>query len=152
MTRDYAALLDELQQGAVDPTRFSHRDHVGVAFVALQEFGFFDGLAVVARGLRDLATCAGAPEKFNATVTLAFVSLIGERMQSDNARDAEAFILANPDLLDRDVLKPWYSAGRLSSQRARRTGLLPDRTPVVLGNCAHETARPRRSKPAIAAH
>jgi hypothetical protein len=133
MTRAYADKLQALCDGVLDPEDFSHRDHVGIAFAALDRYGFFDGLAMVAEGLRGLARKAGAEDKFNATVTLAFVSLIAERMLAAEYPDAEAFLRDNPDLLRRDLLSRWYSRERLASPVARATALLPDRCPQAGG-------------------
>ena len=135
MTTDFGRMLEDIRRGALDPAVFSHRDHVAVAYTAVRRHGFFDGLAIVATGLRALATRAGAPEKFNATVTLACVSLIAERMTADEAQDADAFIRCNPDLLARDVLENWFSRERLASPLAKTMGLLPDRTPLERGGC-----------------
>ena len=72
------------------------------------------------------ATAAGAAQKFNTTITLAFLSLIAERMQASAHDDFAGFIEENEDLLASDVLSRWYSKERLASDTARRVFLLPD--------------------------
>ena len=68
------------------------------------------------------------PRKFNATITLAFMSLIAERMATTQYVDYDDFITSNPDLLSKDVLEQWYSPERLSSILARSIFLMPDNT------------------------
>lgn len=119
------ATLEALDTGAIDPAQFTHRDHVVLAFEALRQDDFFTASARIARGLQALAHRAGAPEKFNATITHAFLSLIAERMRE--GEDTESFLAANPDLLQGAALRHRYSRARLEDPRARRIALLPDR-------------------------
>jgi hypothetical protein len=57
---------------------------------------------------------------------MAFLALIGERMQAREVADFLAFERANPDLMDRSALARWYRPERLALEAARRTFLLPD--------------------------
>ena len=127
MTPDYRRTLRHLADGTLDPAAFGHRDHVGVAYEALRQGDFFEATGRVAAGIRTLAERAGAPEKFNATITWAFMSLIAERMLTSDCADADDFIRDNPDLSDGSVLARWYSKQRLTSDLARAVALLPDR-------------------------
>lgn len=127
MANDHAANLDRLIAGTLTPSEFGHADHIGVAFEALSRWEFFEAAQRIATGIRSLAEAAGAPEKFNATITFAFLSLIAERMACVPAASAEAFIGANPDLLRSAFLDQLYSQQRLTSALARQTVLLPDR-------------------------
>jgi len=124
--RNSQELLTGLIEVSLDPAAFSHRDHVAAAFGALERFEFFTAMQVYADGLRALTVKAGVPEKFNATVTLAFISLIAEKM-AEGYDDADAMLAAHPELLRRDLLGAWYSKGRISSDLARRVAVLPDR-------------------------
>ena len=124
-TRDYARLAAELESGTLDPGDFSHADHVGVAFELLRDGPFLDAAARFGRSLHAVASRAGAPEKFNTTVTLAFLSLIAERMAAAPYDDAAKFILANDDLLGRGVLERWYSSDVLAGELARNIFVMP---------------------------
>lgn len=122
----YLEKLLALRDGTLDPESFSHADHVGVAYEAIDRHEVFEAVAIVASGLRGVAERAEVPRKFNATITQAFMSLIAERMASGTYANAEAFIAANPDLQEKTVLSPWYSTDRLTSDLARQVPLLPD--------------------------
>ncbi|MBF9032885.1 hypothetical protein HKCCE2091_01430 [Rhodobacterales bacterium HKCCE2091] len=124
---DYAAMLAALEDGSFRPARFGHEAHVGLGFQALKTHGFLRGMAVFSDGLRAAAERLGLTTKFNATVTIAFLSLIAERMAEAPDADADAFIARNPDLLSPDVLSRFYSPARLSSPLARSVFLMPDR-------------------------
>jgi hypothetical protein len=73
-----------------------------------------------------MAATAGKPESFHQTVTIAFLSLIAERLEGGSAADFAAFARENPDLNDKGALGRWYRPERLASAAARRTFLLPD--------------------------
>ena len=121
----YETTFEALMDGTLDPAAFSHKHHLGVAYVALSRFDFFEALTKTANGIRELTVKAGATNKFNATITFAFMSLIAERRLNDVFPSAEIFVERNPDLLDRATLAAIYQPERLTSQMAREIPLLP---------------------------
>jgi hypothetical protein len=126
MTKDYGLQLRYLRDGSIRSDEFSHTDHIGVGFQALTEHDFFEAVRIVAEGIREMAVRTNAPEKFNATITLAFMSLIAERMKTTCYQDIDDFIRRNADLTDKSVLSQRYSKERLRSELARSIALLPD--------------------------
>jgi len=120
--------LDRFERLEISPESFSHRDHVQVAFEAILRYEFVDACSRVASTIRTMATNAGAPQKYNATITVAFMGLIAERMTHGDHVDVESFLSSNPDVLSSDVLGTWYSKERLHCAEARSQFLLPDRT------------------------
>lgn len=125
MSNTYTDLLLALEEGTLQPKNFTHAAHIGVAVAALQRYPFFDAMKVVADGLYSMASRAGVPEKFNATLTLASMSLIAEWLAQDDTCDPEQFIARHGDALRVDKLRALYSPGRLETPLARQTGLLP---------------------------
>ena len=128
MTADSPELARFLRIEIV-PSEFPHRDHVRIAFEMLQRHDFPETVLHFSRTLRAMAEKAGRPEAFHQTITIAFLSLIAERMAGAGASDFAAFARANPDLLEKTLLTRWYSAPRLASAVARRTFLLPEPPP-----------------------
>ena len=126
MTPDYSDLTASFEAHSLDNSAFGHLDHVGVAYEMLRRHDFVDATARYAENIRALAAKAGAPEKFNTTITFAFMSLIAERMTSGDYADYDDFIARNEDLKSKHVLEKWYSPERLNSAAARRMFLLPD--------------------------
>jgi hypothetical protein len=127
--RPGSIILSALMEATLDPESFDHRDHVAAALEALRNFEFFEATQVIGNGLRSLTKKAGAPMKYNATLTFAFMSLIAERMARTPGEQADKFLLLNSDLSDRKIFDRWYSPERVSSNLARRVALLPDKAP-----------------------
>ena len=134
MTQDYAEKLELLKNDTLTTDQFSHRDHIGVAFEALRAYEYFEASFVLASGLQRLTVRAGATEKFNATVTMVFMSLIAERMEQMDYSDGDAFLEGNPDLLQPGLLKGWYSPDRMASGLARKVAVMPDIGPQSMEN------------------
>lgn len=123
--KDYRAQLKAMMEGRLDPADFGHLDHLGVAYEAIASFEFFEALWLVAKGLRELAQRAQVPDKFNATVTFAFMSLMAERMQRGSYESFGDFLSRNSDLTMPSVLAPWYSTAHLKTPLARTVPLMP---------------------------
>ena len=118
--------LGRFVRGDIPTGEFRHRDHVCIAFEMLKRHDFPETVLHYSRTLRAMAEKAGRPEAFHQTVTIAFLSLIAERMESGSTADFAAFEQANPDLLDKSVLSRWYRPERLASKTARRIFVLPE--------------------------
>lgn len=135
--------LGRFLRGEIPAAGFPHREHVRMAFEMLRRHDFPETVLHYSRALRAMAAQAGKPEAFHQTVTIAFLSVIAERMESGGAAEFSAFAQANPDLLEKSVLTRWYGVERLASAVARRTFLLPDAAP--------DRAQPPEDRPAPAA-
>jgi hypothetical protein len=121
--------LERFVRGEVDPAQFPHREHVRMAFEMLRRHDFAESVLHYSRALRTMTLKAGKPEAFHQTLTIAFLSLIAERMEGGDTVDFAAFAQANPDLLEKSAVARWYRPERLASGAARRTFLLPDSVP-----------------------
>jgi hypothetical protein len=124
---DYHALTDQFEAETLDARSFSHVDHIAVACQMLQRYDFLDAAVRYSDSLKNIATKAGAPDKFNTTITLAFLSLLSEKMAMTPHDTFVEFIEKNPDLVSRTLLGSWYSSERMSSPLARQAFLMPDR-------------------------
>ncbi|THD76661.1 hypothetical protein E7681_02130 [Thalassobius vesicularis] len=122
---DYAQMLAQLDAGTLDPSTFSHTAHIGITVQALTEGDFYTAHARIARGLQRLTTAAGAPKKFNATLTFAWLSEIARRYVPDQTPND--FLRALPELAQLD-LRQIYPADLIQSELARRVPLLPVQT------------------------
>jgi hypothetical protein len=118
--------LGRFMRGELDAAGFPHREHVRMAFAMLQRYDFAESVLHYSRALRTMTARAGKPEAFHQTVTVAFLSLIAERLEDGEWRDFAAFARDNPDLLDKGSVARRYRPERLASERARRTFLLPE--------------------------
>jgi hypothetical protein len=125
-------MLDEFPElvrfarGDFDPGTFPHREHIRMGFEMLRRHTFAETACHYSYAVRTMTAKDGRPEAFHQTITIAFLSLIAERMQSGGVADFVAFAEANPDLMDKSALARWYRPERLTMDAARRTFLLPD--------------------------
>ena len=117
--------LARFVRGETDPATFTHREHVRMAFELLRRCDFPEAALHYSRALQALTARAGVPGKFHQTMTVAFLSLIAERLFEHGTQTFETFTRDHPDLLDRSVLERLYDPERLASAAARTTFLLP---------------------------
>jgi len=121
--------LERFVRGACDPTCLSHREHVRLAFEMLRRHSFPETVLHYSQGLRAMAKRVGKPQAYHETVTIAFLSLISERLHSADYADFDSFEQMNPDLLSGTLLQKWYHPERLATELARRTFVLPEPRP-----------------------
>lgn len=117
--------LERFIRGEVDPAGFSHREHLRMAFEMLRVYDFPQSVLYYSRALQQMTARMGRPEIFHQTVTVAFLALVAEALETGMYADFDAFVTAHPQLLDRGVLMRWYAPERLQSAAARRSFLLP---------------------------
>ena len=120
-----AQLLDDFTNDRIEPQTFSHAQHVEAAYALLRHKPFFEAAVAYIDGLKKLALAAGAPMKFNMTITLAYLGLIAERIEADQNTPWDKFIASNADLLDKKLLLRWYEPEVLGSDAARRSFVMP---------------------------
>lgn len=118
--------LDRFMRGEVHASAFPHCEHVRMAFEMLRRYDFAEAVFHYSRTLQAMATQVGKPQAFHQTITIAFLSLIAERIDSGDYIDFDAFARTNAELLDKSALARWYPAARLATDAARRTFLLPE--------------------------
>lgn len=105
------------------PEPFDHRAHLQVCWAYVRDLGVLHTLARLPDRLQALASAAGKPEMYHHTVTWGFVLLVAERTGSEAT--FEDFVAANPDLLDKQVLRAYWSMSAL--ERGRGAWVAPDR-------------------------
>jgi hypothetical protein len=127
-------LLTEFEAGRVPEGGFHHRQHVRVAWNYLRVHPLPEALARFCAGLRRFAEAQGATGLYHETITVAYVLLINERLSSSRDLDWDGFAAAYPELLawKPSILDRFYSAETLSSDRARRVFVMPDRIAAEL--------------------
>ncbi|HEY9285666.1 MAG TPA: hypothetical protein VIP46_19610 [Pyrinomonadaceae bacterium] len=108
---------------------FRHKEHVKLAWLYLRKYTLLEAVVKVSEALKMFATVNGAENKYNETLTWAYIFLINERMA--RLRDGhtwDEFFAANPELFnwDENILKTYYSEATLNSELARRVFIFPD--------------------------
>lgn len=117
--------LERFARGEIDAAGFPHREHVRMGFEMLRRHDFAATVFHYSSAVRAMAAKAGKPQAFHQTVTIAFLALIAERIDSGDYADFDSFANANADLFEKSALSRWYPAERLATEAARRTFLLP---------------------------
>jgi hypothetical protein len=106
---------------------FRHRQHIHLAFLAVQRHGSARAPEVVAHWIGRIAAYERAPQKFNATVTRAWTEMVAHHVTSGPpSADFASFAESNPALLDKRLLARHYSARLLASPAARTGWVEPD--------------------------
>ena len=121
--------LGRFVRGEIEPGAFAHREHVRMAFEMLRRHDFAEAAWLYSRALRAMTAKAGKPQAFHQTTTIAFLSLIAERMERGGAPNFAAFVRAHPEMLDKTALSRWYRPDQLATEIARRTFVLPEPAP-----------------------
>jgi hypothetical protein len=124
-----SAELERFVRGEVDAACFPHREHVRMAFEMLRRHDFAETAWLYSRALRLMTAKVGKPQAFHQTTTIAFLSLVAERMEHTPAPDFAAFERAHPEMLDKATLSRWYRPEQLATEIARRTFVLPEPVP-----------------------
>ena len=129
MMLDDESLYARFLEASLTPDDLSHRAHVRLAFVCVRRHPDLAEAAVAFRAaLRRLVAALGAGEKYNETLTWAYLVLVHQRMARGNFADSDAFLAAHPDLLDQrhGALSRFYELAAVTScAEARSLFLLP---------------------------
>ena len=124
VTDPFDALMAEVADG-----RFGHREHLHLTWLAVRRFGPAAAVDLVSDGIRRTARYAGAPQKYHATVSRAWVELVACHTVPGED-DFDAFLARNPALLDKRLLTRFYRSTTLASVAARHGWVPPDLRPI----------------------
>jgi hypothetical protein len=109
---------------------FRHREHIHLAYLAVQRHGADRAADKVSGWIRHIAAYQRAPQKFNATVTRAWTEIVAHHMAAiPPGTDFAAFASRYPALLDKRLLTRHYTARTLASPAARTGWAEPDLAP-----------------------
>lgn len=124
-------ILCRFEAATLPAESFHHGDHVRAAFLYLSRYPVLEAIERFSSALKNFATANGKPDRYNETVTWAFLLLIRERVaRAGSPQTWTQFAEANPDLLSwrENILKKYYREETLSSDLAKETFLLPDKS------------------------
>ena len=106
---------------------FGHREHLRLAWLALSEFGDVTlAQLAVSETIRRLAAAQGVPQRYNRTVTDAWVRILAHCREVAGTDSLDAVLTTFPWLLDKRLLMQHYRSRTLASQEARREWVEPD--------------------------
>jgi hypothetical protein len=133
-----APSFDELMAEAMAAAgRFGHREHVHLTWLAVRRCGLPAAIGLVSDGIQRTARYAGAPQKYHATVSRAWVELVGHHTLASGQDDFTAFADGHPALLDKRLLTRFYRPATLAAPQARNGWVEPDLAPFPWRDARH---------------
>jgi hypothetical protein len=118
----FEALLGEATAGA---ERFGHREHVRLTWLAVTRHGVAAAADLIGEGIARVA-----PGKYHATLTRAWVEVVGRYAGELADPDFDAFVARCPDVLDKRLLDRHYRPATLAGAAARAGWVPPDLRPL----------------------
>ncbi len=76
MITNYKELTDSFEKLAINPAKFGHIDHVGVAYEMLSRYDFLNAMYKYSCNIHSIASSVGAADKYKVTITIGFLSMI----------------------------------------------------------------------------
>ena len=126
----HASVFDDLMQQVMSTAqRFGNREHIHLTWLAVRTSGVFAAVDLVSQGIQRTARYASAPQKYHATVSRAWVELVGYHVAESPDLDFGAFSGHHPALLDKRLLLRFYRSSTLARQDARTRWVEPDLAP-----------------------
>jgi hypothetical protein len=123
----FDALITEVMARA---DRFGHRQHLHLTWLAVHRYGTKAAVALVSEGIQRTARYAGAPQKYHATISRAWVELVGHHVAGDRDDDFDTFADRYAALLDKRLLSHHYRSTTLATEQARHGWVEPDLKPL----------------------
>lgn len=111
---------------------FGHREHLRLAFLATRvSDGSPAAVAELCEGaIRRIAMHAGEPEKFHATITKAWATMVVHHVNESPQRTFDQLIADEPVLSDSHALLRHFSRDRLFGPKAQTEWVEPDLAPL----------------------
>lgn len=122
----FTELMGEVMAAA---ERFGHRQHVHLTWLAVRRYGTNAAVHLISDGIQRTARYARVPQKYNATVSRAWVELVGHHAGQPDTADFDAFADRHPALLDKKLLTRFYRPETLAGTSARTGWVEPDLAP-----------------------
>jgi hypothetical protein len=131
-------LLDLFELRELPVSQWNHRTHVSIAFLYLRQNGFQEALCHMRRGVKAFNAHNGIEDSpisgYNETTTVAFLRIIDAVDQAYQSvfptGSSEEFCDTHPQLMNKHVLRFFYSPDRRMHPDAKTSFLEPDLAPL----------------------
>ena len=120
--------LPEFEAHAFEVASFDHEAHVYVAWQYIQAYDLLESINRFRSTLIQLTRKLGIPGKYHETITWFYMIAVAEGATGQAKNNWDLFKTRNPEMFRRNpgMIRDYYSKGRLMSDEARSTFLLPD--------------------------
>jgi len=132
---DDETFLREFEACTLPPDQWRHRAHLKVAYLYLRRHGLAGASEKIPPAIKALNAAHQTPEGldrgYHHTLTLAWLRVIHATLQEYGpAETADAFLDQQPQLLEKKILRLFYSRARLMSWQAKGEFVEPDLAPL----------------------
>ncbi len=130
-----AELLTRFESQSIARSEWTHRLHVRMAYLYLQQHPFEAALARIRRGIQLLNAANTVPEGpqagYNETMTVAWAVLVQTTfIEQGPAATSDEFVDKQPHLLCSTLLRLFYSRSIWTEQDCKAQFVEPDLTPL----------------------
>lgn len=131
-------LLRRFQDCSLPYVDWTHRAHVKVAYLYLAIYPFDEALEKLREGIRRYNASnnvtEGPMQGYNETTTHAFLQIVKATMEAYGeifpTPDSDSFCDTHPHLLEKHILRLFYSPGRRMHPDAKAQFVEPDLAPL----------------------
>jgi hypothetical protein len=128
---DEQGFLGCLLDGYAARGRFSHREHLHMAWSYLRRYGLARGADGVIAFIKHVAAEHGGSEKYNETVTRFWIRAVALALASGaGTSEFDEFPAHNPHLVDKNLPYRHWSKERLGAADAKEQWVEPDLLPL----------------------
>ncbi len=141
--------LQKFERCTLPFTEWNHRAHLKVAYLYLTAHPLEEATDRIRRGIKRYNAANDVPEGpdvgYNETTTVAFMHLVHATIKAYGTvfpvRTADEFCTTHPHLLQKSILRLFYSPARRMHPDAKHSFVEPDLTPLPKGRVARSTER-----------
>lgn len=135
---DDEEFLRQFESCELPHSEWTHRAHVRIAYLCLLDTDFDTARLRVSEGIRRFKAAKNVPEGplegYNETTTHAFLKIVHATMLAYAkvfpVKNSEAFCDRHTQLLDRNILRLFYSPERRTHPEAKTNLVPPDLAPL----------------------
>ena len=131
---DDRALWDAFCESRLPTDRWTHREHLRVAWMYLDRYALDEAHLLMRVGIIRLnafhALVETAQRGYHETLTRVWLVLVAKVRTTATEETSDAFVDAHAGALGRDAVLSHYSRDRLMSVRARAVFVEPDLAPL----------------------
>jgi hypothetical protein len=128
---DDEAFLRAFESCTLTPEEWRHRSHLKVAYLYLRRHGLAGATEKIPAAIKALNAAHKNPESldrgYHHTITIAWLRIMHTALQEYGpAETADAFLDQQPHLLEKKILRLFYSRDRIMSWQAKAEFVEPD--------------------------
>jgi hypothetical protein len=130
-------LLNAVITCSLPLSEWSHRAHVRIAYLYSLRLDWDAAIEQMRRSIKAYNRATNTPETldrgYHETITQAFMRLVfAAARQAESCTSSEEFCDQHPELLNKLVLRQYYSPDRMMSMTAKKEFVTPDLLPLPL--------------------